>query len=87
MIEILILVAGASGGFVKSLVEQHGSVLLPTIETADGNKYVHLGFIGNIALGAVVAFYTASEPSAAFTAGLTAAFIMEKLIEHTPVPK
>ncbi len=85
---IALLFAGAAGGFIKSLVEQKGAVMLPTIETtADGAKYVHLGFIGNVALGAVVAFYTASEPTSAFTAGLTASFIAEKLIERTPAIK
>lgn len=83
-IVIVLLCAGAAGGFVKSLIEQHGSVVLPTVEEAQGTKYVHLGFIGNVILGAVIAVYTASDPASAFTAGLTAVFIAEKLIERAP---
>lgn len=85
MIETII--AGAAGGFVKSLVEQKGAVVLPKVEESEGARYVHLGALANMALGLIVAFYTASEPSAAFTAGLTAVFIMEKLIERTPALK
>ena len=85
MIEIAI--AGAAGGFVKSLVEQQGRVLLPKIEETEGNKYVHLGALTNMALGLIVAFYMAGDPSAAFTAGITSAFIVEKLLERVPTPK
>lgn len=84
MIEIAI--AGAAGGFVKSLVEQKGAVILPKIEETEGTKYVHLGALTNIALGLVVAVYMTTEPMAAFTAGLTAVFIVEKIIERTPTP-
>lgn len=84
MIKIALLFAGAAGGFVKSMVEQKGAVVLPTVEEAQGTKYVHLGFVGNCALGALIAFYTASEPTSAFSAGLAASFIAEKLIERTP---
>lgn len=83
-IEIGMLLAGASGGFVKSIVEQKGRVILPAVEEAEGVKYVHLGAVANLALGAIVAFYTASDPASAFTAGLTAVFIAEKLIERAP---
>ncbi len=85
MIEIAI--AGAAGGFVKSLVEQNGAVILPKVEEADGTKYVHLGAIANIALGSMVAVYMASEPLSAFTIGITAVFIVEKLLERAPTPK
>ena len=86
MIEIAI--AGAAGGFVKSLVEQNGAVLLPSIENSKNEsgkevKYIHLGAIANIALGLIVAFYTAAEPAAAFCAGITAVFFAEKLLERT----
>ncbi len=83
MIEIAI--AGAAGGFVKSLVEQKGRVVLLKLEESDGTKYVHLGAIANMALGLAVAFYTAIDPTAGFTAGITAAFFAEKLLERTPL--
>jgi hypothetical protein len=85
MIEIAI--AGAAGGFVKSLVEQKGRVVLPKIEEADGAKYVHLGVMANMVLGLAVSFYTAADPATAFTAGITAAFFAEKLLERTPMAK
>lgn len=90
MIEISIAIAGMAGGFVKSLVEQKGRVILPKTEEVKDEKgeitkYVHLGALANMALGAIVAFYTAIEPSAAFTAGVTAVFIVEKLFERTPI--
>ena len=87
MIEISIAIAGAAGGFVKSLVEQKGAVILPKIEETEGTKYVHLGAIANMALGLIVAFYTASEPIMGFTAGITAVFFAEKLLERTPITK
>ncbi len=87
MIELSVALAGAAGGLVKSLVEQKGRVMLPKTEEADGTKYVHLGAIANIVLGLIVAFYTTGEPGAAFSAGITAAFLAEKLIERTPIPK
>ena len=87
MIDIGLAIAGAAGGFVKSLVEQKGRVILPAIEVAEGTKYIHLGAIANMILGLIVAFYTAQDPASAFTAGITAAFFAEKLLEHTPVPK
>lgn len=83
MIELIL--AGMAGGFVKSLVEQQGRVILPKIEEADGTKYVHLGALANMALGAIVAFYTATDPGAGFTAGVTAVFILEKLLERTSI--
>ena len=83
MIETGLLIAGAAGGFVKTLVEQKGRVMLPVIEIADGVKYVHLGAITNIILGAIVAYYTTLDPAAAFTTGLTTAFIIEKILERT----
>lgn len=85
MIEIAI--AGAAGGFVKSLVEQKGAVILPKIEETEGNKYVHLGALTNMALGLIVAFYMTTEPLSAFTMGITSAFIVEKLLERVPTPK
>ena len=81
---ITIAIAGAAGGFVKSLVEQKGAVILPKVEIADGTKYVHLGALANMALGLIVAVYTSSEPGMAFTAGITAVFFAEKLLERTP---
>lgn len=81
---IAIAIAGAAGGFVKTIVEQKGAVALPKIEEADGTKYVHLGAVANIILGLSVAYFTAIDPGAAFTAGITAAFFAEKLLERTP---
>ena len=82
MIELA--VAGALGGAAKSLVEQNGRIALPGIEKAsDGTVYLHLGFIANIALGAIVAYYTATNPLTAFTTGIAAAFIVEKFFEKT----
>lgn len=82
MIETIL--AGAAGGFVKSLVEQKGAVVLPKIEETEGTKYVHLGALANMALGLIVAYYTATTPGMAFTAGITAVFFAEKLLERTP---
>ncbi len=83
IIGIEILIAGAAGGFVKTLVEQKGRVMLPIIEKTDSIKYVHLGAITNIIIGAIVAYYTTIDPAAAFTTGITAVFLVEKIIEKT----
>ncbi len=92
MIELSLAIAGAAGGFVKSLVEQKGAVMLPSIEEAkdqDGKetKYVHLGAWANMALGSIVAVYMTTEPLSAFTMGITSVFIVEKLLERVPTPK
>ena len=91
-IQLLIAIAGAAGGLIKSLVEQNGKVLIPSIEISkDANgatsKYIHLGFLFNVILGAIVSFYTMTTPLSAFTAGVSSAFFAEKLIERTPVVK
>lgn len=77
-------IAGAAGGFAKSLAEQNGRITMPGIEKgSDGTKYLHLGFVANVALGAIVAFYMATNPFTAFTTGIAAAFIVEKFFERT----
>jgi NADPH:quinone reductase-like Zn-dependent oxidoreductase len=79
---ILIAAAGAVGGLAKSLLEQKGAIALPGIETSsDGTKYVHLGGITNLILGAVVAVATVTAPIQGIFAGISSAFILEKLIE------
>ncbi len=83
-------VAGALGGFAKSLAEQKGKVALPRVEESDDGeghkvKYVHLGFAVNVVLGAIVSAYMASDPLGAFTTGVTAVFIVEKFFEKTVV--
>ncbi len=82
---IEMLIAGAAGGFVKTLVEQKGRVMFPIIEKSDSIEYVHLGAITNIILGAIVAYYTTLDPAAAFTTGITAVFFVEKILERTTV--
>ncbi len=91
-VQLTIAIAGAAGGFVKSLVEQNGKVVLPYIEVSKDkeekvSKYVHLGFLFNVIIGAIVAYYTMTETIAGFTTGVTAAFFIEKLLERTPVIK
>lgn len=77
------IVAGAAGGFAKSLAEQNGRVALPKIEkNADGTTYVHFGFLLNIVLGAAAGVFM-PDPVSAFTAGMSAAFVGEKIIERT----
>ncbi len=82
---IQLAISGAIGGFAKSLVEQNGRIALPKREK--GTEYVHLGFVANVALGAIVAFYMATNSATAFTSGIAAAFIVEKFIEKTPLTK
>ena len=82
---IYIVISGAIGGFAKSLVEQNGRIPLPRIEKGTG--YVHLGFVANVVLGAIVAFYMATNAVTAFTSGIAAAFVIEKFIEKTPLTK
>ncbi len=80
---IQLVISGAIGGFSKSLVEQNGRIVLPGREK--GTKYVHLGFLANVLLGAIVAFYMATNSVTAFTSGIAAAFVIEKFIEKTPL--
>lgn len=57
---------------------------MPGIEKgSDGIVYLHLGFISNVVLGAIVAFYMATNLPTAFTTGIAAAFIVEKFFEKT----
>ncbi|MFZ3169423.1 MAG: hypothetical protein WA130_17550 [Candidatus Methanoperedens sp.] len=89
---IIIAAAGAVGGLIKSLAEQKGAVALPCIETAkDGTKYVHLGGISNLVIGAAIAAVIATTPTTAVVAGISSAFIAEKLLERAkdlpfPIP-
>lgn len=89
MIELAI--AGALGGFAISLAEQNGRIALPRIETAsDGTKYLHLAFLTNVILGAIVSAYMATNLFTAFTTGIAAVVIVEKFFEKavlkTPKP-
>lgn len=82
MIELT--VAGALGGFAKSLAEQNGRIVLPGIEkTIEGTKYLHLGFLTNIIAGAIVSAYMADTLFTAFTSGIAAVFLVEKFFEKT----
>jgi hypothetical protein len=87
---IIIAVAGAVGGLIKSLVEQKGAVALPRIEIAhDGTKYIHLGGAANLMLGAAMALLTAATPATAVFAGISSAFLAEKALERAkdlPLP-
>jgi hypothetical protein len=89
---IIIAAAGAVGGLIKSLVEQKGAVALPCIETGqNGTKYVHLGGIANLVIGAAIAAVIATTPTTAVVAGISSAFIAEKLLERAkdlpfPIP-
>lgn len=77
-------IAGALGGFAKSLAETNGRISLPGIEEAsDKTKYLHLGFLTNVLLGAIVSAYMAASLFTAFTTGIAAAFVVEKFIEKT----
>lgn len=79
---VTIAVVGAIGGLLKSLVEQKGAVVLPSIEIAqDGTKYIHLGFISNLIVGTVVALLTTTTPITALFAGVSSAFLAEKVLE------
>lgn len=80
---IIIAIAGAVGGLLKSLVEQKGAVALPKIEETNGTKYVHLGGIANLIVGATIAVLTAITPISALLAGISSAFIAEKLLERS----
>lgn len=82
---IQLVISGAIGGFAKSIVEQKGRIVLPGHE--EGTQYFHLGFLANVLLGAIVAFYMATNAVTAFTSGIAAAFIVEKFIEQTPLTK
>jgi len=87
---IIIAAAGAVGGLIKSLVEQRGAVALPRIEIAqDGTKYIHLGGVANLVLGAAMAVLTATTPATAVFAGISSAFLAEKALERVkdlPLP-
>jgi hypothetical protein len=87
MITTAILIAGALGGLLKSLMENQGRVTLPKLERAtDGNNYVHFGFLLNLLLGAGTGI-VAADPISAFTMGMSAAFVGETIIENTPIAK
>ncbi len=80
---IVIALAGAVGGLIKSLVEQKGAVALPCIEThEDGTKYIHLGGITNLLIGGAMAVLLATGPVAALFYGIASAFIAEKILER-----
>ncbi len=87
---IVIALAGAVGGLIKSLVEQKGAVALPCIEThEDGTKYIHLGGVTNLLIGAAMAVLLATGPMAALFYGIASAFIAEKILERAkeiPIP-
>lgn len=83
---VTILIAGAIGGLIKSLMESNGRVVMPSIEHVkdlNGNEvhYVHLGFLMNVLVGAGMSAMVADSPGTAITAGMATAFTAEKLAE------
>jgi hypothetical protein len=85
--ETYILIAGAIGGLLKSVMESQGRVSLPKLEiTSDGN-YIHFGFLLNLVLGSIMAISAATDVSGAIAIGMSAAFVGEKIVEHTPIVK
>jgi len=86
----MIAVSGGIGGLIKSLVEQKGAVALPRIEIGpDGTRYVHLGGVTNLIIGGVMAVLTATDPVTAIGAGISSAFLAEKVFERAnelPLP-
>jgi hypothetical protein len=51
----MVIVAGAIGGLITSIINDKGLVLPYTVDKGDGTKTLSLGFIGNILTGAVAA--------------------------------
>lgn len=76
MLEIAL--AGAFGGLVKSLIEGGHKLAVPVFK--DG--YFYLGFLGNVVIGAIVAYFLSVDNVSGFTAGVTSSFIIEGLTER-----
>ena len=78
-----ILIAGAAGGLIKTLLEGGHKLAAPKFEEG----YLYLGFLGNVLIGAVVAYFLAGDTISAFTAGITSNFIIEGFIERAKTRK
>lgn len=71
-------VAGALGGLVKSLIEGGHKLAMPKFE----GGYLYIGFLGNIIIGAIVAYFLSKDMVYAFTSGVASNFVIEGIIER-----
>ncbi len=83
---VYLLIAGAVGGLLKSMMESNGRMVMPSIEhvkDSNGNDrhYVHLGFLMNVILGAGMGGLATDTIAAAVTTGMATAFTAEKIVE------
>jgi hypothetical protein len=86
---IMLALAGAIGGIVKSLMESNGRVALPAFEvvtdaTGKATKYIYLGFVGAGILGFAAGGFLSVDLMSAFLAGMSSSFVLEKMIEKSP---
>jgi hypothetical protein len=80
-----IILVGALGGIAKSLMEENGRVALPYLEQSDHIRYLHLGILFNIILGAIASYLFAKDTFTAFLIGGAAAFYLESALEKTVI--
>lgn len=74
---IYLIIAGAIGGFINAIFEGDFKVALPYIE----GKYVYMGGIGSVVVGAVVGFYVGTDIKTALGAGIASPLVLEGIVE------
>jgi len=83
VIEVVIyLIVGAFAGFVRAVVTGKGLIALPQVETINGKKYLNLGFISAMLIGALAGTLAPYALGVNAVISAMAGYVGEDLIEN-----
>jgi len=78
--------AGAFGGFVRAIITGKGLILLPHIDVQDGQKYLNLGILAPLLIGAFAGWIAPTklgiDSVVGALAGYAGADFLENIVER-----
>jgi len=74
--------AGAFGGFVRAIITGKGLILLPHIVVQDGQKYLNLGILAPLLIGAFAGWIAPAKLGIDSVVGALAGYTGADLIEN-----
>lgn len=81
MIEIFGVIMSGIGCLARAVVSKNGTVELPHLVKKEGNTYLDLGILFNIAIGGTAYLVLGGSPEMAFLIGYAAPDFVENLAE------
>lgn len=74
--------AGAFGGFIRAIITGKGVILLPHIVVQDGQKYLNLGILAPLLIGAFAGWIAPTKLGVDSVVGALAGYSGADLIEN-----